>query len=303
MGRRSRSERRTTLAPVHLGADDGVMTEVSTQIIVAYDGSRDADVALAWGIETARMFKLSVQAVLADPPERGLLRPLDRDDELLDRARVAADGALKQADVEGGAQYRPGPALPVLLDAAEGAAMIVVGSRGHSQVGGVLIGSVSQHLARHASCPVVVARAATRPAPSRIVVGVDGSGGSAAALDFACRRAELTHEPVVAVHGWRLATVPVDKRGNLPTSVVDRMVEHERLLAESVAGLLERYPDVDVETESFPVGAGQALVDASLTASLVVVGSRGLGAFPGLLLGSVSQDVVTRAHCPVAVVR
>jgi nucleotide-binding universal stress UspA family protein len=279
------------------------MTDSSRGIVVAYDDSRDAKVALSWAIQTAIRSGLPVLAVVADPPERGVLRPLDRDEQQLEHARVAAEGLLKEADVEGIAEYRPGTALPVLLDAAEGAAMIVAGSLGHGQFGGAMIGSVSQHLARHASCPVVVARPAARPEPSRIVVGVDGSGGSGAALEFACLRAEQTHEPVVAVHGWRLSNVPVDKHGNVPTHLVQRMAEHERLLSESVAGLREQHPDVDLQTESIPVVAAQALADASLTASLVVVGSRGAGAFPGLLLGSVSQEVLTRAHCPVAIVR
>ncbi|MGL5825999.1 MAG: universal stress protein, partial [Nocardioides sp.] len=65
----------------------------------------------------------------------------------------------------------------------------------------------------------------------------------------------------------------------------------------------EKFPDVDLVTESIPVAAGRALADASLTASLVAVGSRGRGAFPGLMLGSVSQYVLGRAHCPVAIVR
>ena len=75
------------------------------------------------------------------------------------------------------------------------------------------------------------------------------------------------------------------------------------LLAESVAGVRAAHPDVVLVQEAVPVSPGQALVDASANASLVVVGSHGRGYFEGLLLGSVSHDVLHRAHCPVVVVR
>jgi nucleotide-binding universal stress UspA family protein len=75
------------------------------------------------------------------------------------------------------------------------------------------------------------------------------------------------------------------------------------LLAESVAGMRVDHPDVVIEQEAVPVTPVRCLVDASRGASLLVVGSHGLGFFGGLLLGSVSQAVLQRAECPVAVVR
>ena len=85
--------------------------------------------------------------------------------------------------------------------------------------------------------------------------------------------------------------------------MTDTLEEKQVLLGESVAGMRAAYPDVVVVSEAIPVAPGDALVDASSNASLVVVGSRGRGFFSGLLLGSVSQDVLHRAHCPVAIVR
>jgi len=79
--------------------------------------------------------------------------------------------------------------------------------------------------------------------------------------------------------------------------------EAEQLVAEACAAARSAYPDVDVEPEAIPVRPGPVLVDASAAASLVVVGSRGRGAFTGLLLGSVSQHVLHHALCDVAVVR
>ncbi len=79
--------------------------------------------------------------------------------------------------------------------------------------------------------------------------------------------------------------------------------EERRLLSEALAGHRERHPDVAVEHETVHGPTREALIEASRTARLVVVGARGRGGFSGLLLGSVSQALLHHAHCPVAVVR
>jgi nucleotide-binding universal stress UspA family protein len=79
--------------------------------------------------------------------------------------------------------------------------------------------------------------------------------------------------------------------------------EEEGLLAESVAGFADRYPEVPVRRRLVRGSAAGALVEESKAAQLVVVGARGRGSAAGLLLGSVSHAVLHHAHCPVAVVR
>jgi nucleotide-binding universal stress UspA family protein len=135
------------------------------------------------------------------------------------------------------------------------------------------------------------------------VVGVDGSGAAARALEAACRRAEATGEKVVAVRGWRIGNVPVDKRGDIPASMSTQLLERERELSTWTAQARSAHPDVAVQEEVITVSGGRALVDASADASLVVVGSRGRNVFTGMLLGSTSHEVLHRAHCPVLVVR
>jgi nucleotide-binding universal stress UspA family protein len=286
------------------------------RILLAYDRSTAADEALSWAAETAIATHRPVHAVtvldedalrLATPrliEEQVGHDPLSgsTDEDL----RTWAEQRLKDAGVaDGTAEVRHGKTVPVLLDLADDAGMVVVGSHGHGFAGEMLLGSVSQHLTRHAPCPVVVVRprADDRRGSGRIVVGLDGSEGSAAALEFACERAEATGESVVALHAWRMRELLVDTRGNVQSDVAPEIAGHELLLAEAVAGVADAHPDVRLETDAVPVRPGQALVDASSTASLVVVGSRGRGAFTGLLLGSVSHEVLHRAECPVAVVR
>lgn len=210
---------------------------------------------------------------------------------------------LKEAGGHGTLERPSGTVVPTLLAAAREASMLVVGTHGHGRVAEVMIGSVSQHVATHASCPVVVVREPAAPTAHRIVVGVDGSGGSAAALEFACRRAELTGDVVVAVHAWKIGKVVLDRKGQLPADIGPSIEDRERLLSESVAGVRADHPDVTLLQEAIPVAPGQALVDESANASMVVTGSHGRGAFAGMLLGSVSHEVLCRAECPVAIVR
>jgi len=279
-------------------------TSTQHPIVVGYDGSPDSESALVWAVRTALLTEQPVLAVVATAsddliPQRSLLWGDHLDEVRASAERILGEAMLAETKVE----LRPGPAVSVLLEATHGAAMLVVGSRGLGQVAGAIAGSVSQHLARHAECPVVVTRPPVHPGPGRIVVGVDGSGGSDAALEFACRRAELTGETVAVLHGWRDGRATGTTRREVPSEFMARIVEEERLLAEAIAGVEVDHPDVTLEPLAIPVVAWRALADASGTASLVVVGSRGRGAFTGMLLGSVSQQVLQHAECPVAVVR
>jgi len=279
------------------------------RVLVAYDGSPGADRALAWAAETATSMGLPIAVVIVDDDASMRLAataviaapmPSFADEDL----RASTELRLKELGIPGASvEVLRGRVVPTLLDQAEHAEMLVLGSQGHGFAAEALLGSVSQHVARHAPCPVVIVRPEPEPRAEGIVVGIDGSGGSATALEFACRRAEITGEPVVAIHCWAMGDLPVDTRGNVPLQVGRDITGRELMLAEAVAGVAEQHPDVQLLQEVVAVRPGQALVDASQTASLVVVGSRGLGAFAGLLLGSVSHEVLHRAHSPVAVVR
>jgi len=280
------------------------MNEISRPIVVAYDASEDAETALRWAAATAAHDKRAVRALMVVDVDGLPLAAVPVVESEWAVVKETAEATLKGAGVDDAiVEVRRGSVVPLLLEQAQQASLLVVGSRGHSRLGETFAGSVSQHLARHAPCPVVVARPQADPDADRILVGIDGSGGSAAALEFACTRAELTGEVVVALHAWRISDLPVDTRGNVPEDVGPSIDEKELLLAESVAGVRAAHPDVVVLQEALPVRPGKALVEGSATASLVVVGSRGRGAFAGLLLGSVSHEVLHRAQCPVAVVR
>lgn len=270
-------------------------------ILVAYDGSPDADMALHWAAETAALAEQPVLAVIVDEGRSQSDGPPEWEPD--DKIPGQVDAVLTATGASGTAERRAGNVASVLLQQALDADMLVVGSQGHGWAAQTVLGSVSQHLAGHAACPVVVVRTTARPDVNRIVVGVDGSEESIAALRFACRRARLTQEPVVALHAWKAGPVQLDHRGLLPERIAARSVEAAAALEEHLAGVHTDYPDLTIEPDVVPMAPGLALTEASKHASLVVTGSRGRGALAGLLLGSVSHHVLHHAQCPVVVVR
>lgn len=279
-------------------------------LLLAHDGSTESRRALDWAATEALrtgspVHVLAVNEVL--PPTWGGVGGMyvyaesytqgDSSGLLDEAAKALAEAGVTAVTTE----QRSGHVVDELLRAADSASVLVVGSRGHGRAGEAVLGSVSQHLARHATCPVVVVREPRNPDAARIVVGIDGSRTSIAALEYACQRAETTGETVVALHAWRVRPSSTDVFKAEARSIDTK--ERDVLLAESIAGVRVDHPDVRLEQEVVAVAPDHALVDASASASLVVVGSRGLGFFSGMLLGSVSQAVLHRATCPVAVVR
>ena len=268
-------------------------------VLVGYDGTPDADIALQWAAETAALMGHSVRAVMVD--EGGSQPGAPTGWEPDDKIPAQVDAVLAAAGAEGTAERHVGNLESVLLQQATQAEMLIVGSRGHGWTAQTF--SVSQHLVRHAPCPVVVVRPPASPDADRIIVGLDGSEESIAALRFACHRACLTNEVVVALDAWESGPVQLDHRGQLPARLNARSAAANATLAESVAGVQGDYPAVKLEREPVAMAPGLALTEASAKASLVVTGSRGRGVLTGLLLGSVSQHLLHHAQCPVAVVR
>lgn len=141
-----------------------------------------------------------------------------------------------------------------------------------------------------------------------VVVGVDGSGQSVAALSWAARYAAAVGAPIRVVMAWHYppitGTAPV---GVAPEQITGELLENMR--AEVDAAVVKVFPDqqarsaAGVETEISYGHPAQVLIEESRNADLLVVGNRGHGAFAGMLLGSVSMQCVTHAACPVTVVR
>ena len=142
-----------------------------------------------------------------------------------------------------------------------------------------------------------------------IVVGVDGSPGSRAALRWALNEARLRESTVRAVYAWSLPHLPVATLGFMP--VVAQTPEDvkafedagRQVLDDMVTDVAGADPAVRVERRVVQGPPSQELIAAAADAQLLVVGSRGLGGFKELLLGSVSHQCAHHASCPVVIVR
>lgn len=293
---------------------------MSDLVVVGVDGSVESDAAVRWAaarvqhhggrlrLVHAHPAPMAVPAIpffAADPASEGDLADYLRAGEaVLKAARQVAGDRVDAAAVT--TDLEPGGASAVLVDASTKADLVVVGSRGHGGFAGLLLGSVSSQLATHAHCPTVVVRGQA-PSDGAVVVGVDGSEPSNAAVAFAFAEASRLGARLVAVHAWSvpLPTGPAEAAAML-SSGYDRE-RYEQAAQQVLAGALrpgrERYPDLPVEARTVEANAADALLAADERPAMVVVGSRGHGGFAGLLLGSTSQSVLHHASCPVAVIR
>ncbi|TDU87866.1 nucleotide-binding universal stress UspA family protein [Kribbella voronezhensis] len=283
-------------------------------VLVGVDGSVSAQAALAWAAAEASYRRCPLRIVhtftwpmIGDPFGLNLAEPMN------DGLRTAAGWILGEAenqarhaapDIKVTAALFAAGAVPTLLSQAQDADLVVVGSRGIGGFRGLLVGSVSSTVAAHAPCPVVVVHphrdgTAFPASPTgRIVVGVDGSDVSAAAIRFAFQEAARRRVGVTAVH----AAMPTRQHPSLrvPADIVEQV--ERQLFAEAMDSKRILVSGIDVKTKLVHSHPVQALLDEADGAELLVVGSHGRGGFTGMLLGSVSQAVLHHAPCPVAVV-
>ena len=139
-----------------------------------------------------------------------------------------------------------------------------------------------------------------------IVVGVDGSDGGAAALEFAAEEAALRKVPLRIVSAWEVPVAAVGAGAAPPVdpSTLDAFRLRAAEIADDAAATAKSLqPSLEVEAQTVVGQPANALLAQGADADLIVVGRRGLGGFRSLLLGSVSQQVVQHAACPVVVVQ
>ena len=192
----------------------------------------------------------------------------------------------------------------LLLEASQAAAMVVVGSRGLGGFRDLLLGSTGTQVATHSLCPCVVVRALPNAGANRIVVGIDASPGSEAALAFAFDEASRHAWTLTVVHAYE---IPSYDYLVLPDpyqliSATDVASEETRVVSESLSGFSSTYPDVKVEQRVMRGPTTHTLLEASKDAAMLVVGTRGRGLILGGILGSTSHGVLHHAQIPVAVI-
>lgn len=192
-------------------------------------------------------------------------------------------------------------AAAVLRHAGD-AELVVVGSRGRGALRSRLLGSVSLTVAEHAPCPVSVVRPHSLGMVRRgVLVGVDGTDSCIPVLEQAFRHASAHALPLTALFVLsEKVTAAMPMRARMTPKVQEE--EARRVLAESLGGLREKFPDVHVDSVVAHGNAAQRLVEQSARMNLVVVGRHQRNGLRRLVEGSVTAAVVERADTPVVVV-
>ncbi|GAA0222271.1 universal stress protein [Cryptosporangium japonicum] len=279
------------------------MTTPSPHVVVGTDGSEGADRAVRWAAREAALRGRTLRIVHAFiwpylrvstapvPGMRGTGLRRIAEDLLLDAAavaRAASPGVRVVTDLPVGAP------IGVLLAAADDAELVVIGSDGLGRLDGLIIGSVGVGLIAGSRGPVVVVTGpvAERTDERRVVAGVggfdhrNGPAQISAVLDYTFRDATRRQATVTVVH----ATAGREE-GQDGTAI-----------RAAVAAWSDDYPHVDVRYVADRRTPAAALVARADGAELLVLGTHGWGGFAGLVHGSVGQDALRRAPCPVAVV-
>jgi nucleotide-binding universal stress UspA family protein len=269
-------------------------------VVVGVDGSENSLTALLWAAAAAHAHAAPLAVVHADPDEEGeVVSTRDPQKASSVLADAAARVSATQPVVEVTLVQHPGSPVEALLETGHDAAFVVVGSRGLGGFAGLLLGSTPMQVVPHAQCPVVVVRPGTAPRPdAEVIVGYDGSQPSAAAAAFGFWHAAATGSPVrVVAVGAKAEVDEVVDVAALPIG------SPEATFWAPARVVAEEYPAVSTSYHSVAGRPARALVDQGEGGALLVLGTRGLGGFRGLLQGSVSQQVLHHASSPVAMVR
>ncbi|PRX01269.1 UNVERIFIED_ORG: nucleotide-binding universal stress UspA family protein [Actinomadura viridilutea] len=274
-------------------------------VLVGYDGTVHSAHAVEWAATEARLRRLPLKVVHSwrwpypishiDHEGAAIVRRMG--EHVLDHGVSLAERVAPGTRIQ--RRLKDGPAYVALMAEGDDAELIVIGSHGQADLP---VASTALQLPSRARSPVLVVR---RPVAGhrRVVVGVDGSAGSDAALDFAFEQAALRGWSLLAVYGcWEPGAVPREE--------LDLFHDDEKLkrvcgarLERAVAPFRVRYPQVDAWTSLVLDPPREALFDAADHADLVVVGKRGHGTVDPLLLGATSTAMLQHAPCSVAVVQ
>lgn len=286
------------------------MTTVGARVVVGVDRSAEGVAAMQLALGEASLRGLPLVCVRVWPevvhtgfPQAGLLpfSVMEAEQE----ARRVVEEMVKQSreqvpaadGVDVDILALRGAAGPALVEAAHDASLLVVGTRCAGPVSRALLGSVSRYALHHSACPVAVVPAVSGqgPEPARVLVGVDHSPASLAALAWAAGTALRRGAVLVPV----LVRDPSWAEDDESLALSDLEAGERRFLHQAVPAA----PGLRVEPEVVTGSPGRALERLARPQDLLVVGSRGRSAAASALLGSTSTHAVRHAPCPVVVVR
>ncbi|WP_298040826.1 universal stress protein [uncultured Microbacterium sp.] len=197
-----------------------------------------------------------------------------------------------------------GDPVAQLTQTAAGENMLVIGSDYRGPESGPVRGIRGIRIVAASAIPVVVIPDHDLDDRNGVIVGVDGSPVSSAAIAFAAAEADRLREPLIAVSVWTPLTARPRNSLVYPDDYMQALERTaEETLALSLAGLRQDYPDLEIQTRALPGYPSAVINELAATATLAVVGSHGRGAIARFLLGSISHEVLTRLSTATAVVR
>jgi nucleotide-binding universal stress UspA family protein len=280
-------------------------------IVVAVDGTDPSMTAVRWAALEAQRSNRNLLIIHILDWDWAVAR-YDFGGQQFDLARQLAEGLTGRAAhdaratapaIEVSTKVLVGNAVARLVIASEQTDLLILGNRGHGGFTGLGLGSVSQRVATHAHCPVVVVRGrAATDGP--VAVGVDDSETTDAVLETAFTEARKRGTTLVAIRSY-LPVLPLvyDRFPPADITAPDQDETERTRLGEQLGPWRAKYPDVPVEALLSHDSAAAVLNGVSRTAQLVVVGSRGHGVIAGTLLGSTGLQLLHHADCPVLIVR
>ena len=292
--------------------------DATGKIVVGTDLSGRAGVAVDWAAERAASRGEPLLIVMSVPevpiPKRSrMFDALSTGDWPNRLTEMAEDklGELKQQvqekhpEVAVETVVAEGIASYVLARASRTADLVVVGARGeHAPAKVRALGGTADAVVAHAHGPVAVVTDHGISTPGGpVVVGVDDSPEADAALKIAADEAQARGVQLRVIHAWDIAPWMMGPMGVTAMQSLPPLETLKDGVEVFVEPVRESHPDLDIDVKVVEGRPSAALVEASVGASVLVLGSRGLGGFTGLLLGSTSKEVLRDANCPVIVTR
>lgn len=269
--------------------------------VAGIDGSDSAINAARWAACLAQRYGDTLHLVHVE-------RASDDDRDAADAALAAAEAAAR--DSAGGIEIHKGtlPGTPgrTLAELSENVRMIVLGHTTTSELQSMFHRSDVVYVANHAACPVVTWRGEhgfVAPDTRPVVIGVDGTALSSAAIAYGYEVAVALDAPIVAVTTWTEQSTLTYGEGSRFVDWTEYAEHRKAFMVENLAGHAGRHPDVQVTHRVERGKPDITLLDMSAEAQLVVVGSHGRSPQAAALFGSTSQNLIHHSHCPVMVCR
>jgi len=267
------------------------------RIVLGYDGSPAAVSALNWTAARAGRRLAKVDVVLVSSPfatdRRPGLQSLGDAEEFL-RAR------LPGLEVE--LHRLEGAVTESIATSAEDADLIVVGINPGHPIRAAAAGWTPLRLSARATPPVCMIPLGWIPANDPVTVGVASDDSSDGAVLFAADEAAQTSTGLRLVHSWLMPT-PSFEDGTVIAAPPDAVIEdHRKILEHAVQRVAREHPTLSIRSELVRDSRSAALLRFDGRSSLIVVGSHRRGVLIGSLLGSVGQEIMWRAECPICIV-